>query len=96
MFKRYELSFSQLRELKEFSDSIDIMFFSTPTSSSGIKELLKSDGYTNENIEGIFKGVFMRVVMYIWGSGNLCKNTQLDKEFYPNETPEERKIRYKK
>ncbi len=43
MFKRYELSFSQLRELKEFSDSIDIMFFSTPTSSSGIKELLKLD-----------------------------------------------------
>lgn len=40
MFKRYELSFSQLKELKEYSDSIGILFFSTPTGSQGIQDLL--------------------------------------------------------
>lgn len=39
MFKRYELNFNQLRELKLYSDSIGIIFFSTPTSSDGIQEL---------------------------------------------------------
>ena len=43
MFKRYELSFSQLKELKEYSDSIGMIFFSTPTGSQGIQDLLNLD-----------------------------------------------------
>ena len=31
MFKRYELNFDQLKELKSYCDDIDIPFFSTPT-----------------------------------------------------------------
>lgn len=41
MFKRYELSFDQLSELKEYCDSIGVTFFSTPTSKEGIAELIK-------------------------------------------------------
>lgn len=41
MFKRYELSFEQLKELKSFSDDIKIDFFSTPTSKMGIEHLKK-------------------------------------------------------
>jgi len=39
MFKRYELSANQLQELKEYCDKIVIVFFSTPTSERGIKDL---------------------------------------------------------
>ena len=39
MFKRYELSFNQLSELKVYCDSIGITFFSTPTSKEGIDDL---------------------------------------------------------
>lgn len=41
MFKRYELSFEQLKELKSFSDDLKIDFFSTPTSKRGIDHLAK-------------------------------------------------------
>ncbi len=41
MFKRYELNFTQLQDLKSFSDELGIVFFSTPTGISGINELLK-------------------------------------------------------
>ncbi len=43
MFKRYELSTSQLRELKQYCDEIGIIFFSTPTSKQGIKDLQDID-----------------------------------------------------
>jgi N-acetylneuraminate synthase/N,N'-diacetyllegionaminate synthase len=39
MFKRYELSLEQLRELKNYADQIGIVFFSTPTSLRGLKDL---------------------------------------------------------
>ena len=39
LFKKNELSFSQIRELKEFSDKNNIMFHATPTSEKGINEL---------------------------------------------------------
>ena len=41
MFKRYELSFQQLEELKSYCDSLGIIFFSTPTSKKGIDILKK-------------------------------------------------------
>jgi N-acetylneuraminate synthase/N,N'-diacetyllegionaminate synthase len=41
MFKRYELSFDQLKQLKEFADDLEIDFFSTPTSKKGIDDLIK-------------------------------------------------------
>lgn len=41
MFKRYELSFDQLKELKSYCDDIDITFFSTPTGKQGVDELLQ-------------------------------------------------------
>ena len=43
MFKRYELSDEQVRELKEFCDENEIDFHSTPTSFSGV-DLLKDIG----------------------------------------------------
>ncbi|MCS7029438.1 MAG: N-acetylneuraminate synthase family protein [Bacteroidia bacterium] len=39
MFKRYELSFEQLEELKKYADEVGIIFFSTPTSLRGIQDL---------------------------------------------------------
>jgi len=39
MFKRYELTFEKLKKLKSYCDSIEINFFSTPTSARGIEEL---------------------------------------------------------
>lgn len=39
MFKRYELSFSQLKELKDYCDKKEVVFFSTPTSEKGINDL---------------------------------------------------------
>jgi len=41
MFKRYELTFDQLRFLKEYCDKKQIIFFSTPTSKIGVDELVK-------------------------------------------------------
>ena len=41
LFKRYELSFHQLAELKSYCDSSGIIFFSTPTSQKGI-DILKT------------------------------------------------------
>ena len=41
MFKRYELSFDQLKELKSYCDQKEIEFFSTPTNSEGIKNLME-------------------------------------------------------
>jgi N-acetylneuraminate synthase/N,N'-diacetyllegionaminate synthase len=41
MFKRYELSFEQLRQLKEYCDFKKIFFFSTPTNLHGIQDLKK-------------------------------------------------------
>lgn len=41
MFKRYELSFEQLKFLKEYCDSKQVLFFSTPTSQRGIDDLVK-------------------------------------------------------
>ena len=41
MFKRYELSFDQLNELKSYCDDIDITFFSTPTGKQGVDELIQ-------------------------------------------------------
>src|SRR6476646_10119730 len=41
MFKRYELSFEQLKLLKEHCLKNDIFFFSTPTSKRGIDDLVK-------------------------------------------------------
>lgn len=41
MFKRYELSFDQLKELKNYCDDIDITFFSTPTGKQGVNELIQ-------------------------------------------------------
>ena len=41
MFKRYELSFNQLKELKNYCDDIDITFFSTPTGKQGVDELIQ-------------------------------------------------------
>lgn len=41
MFKRYELSFDQLKQLKEFADDQEIDFFSTPTSKKGLNDLIK-------------------------------------------------------
>ena len=41
MFKRYELSFNQLKELKNYCDDIDIIFFSTPTGKQGVDELIQ-------------------------------------------------------
>ena len=41
MFKRYELNFDQLKELKSYCDDIDITFFSTPTGKQGINELIQ-------------------------------------------------------
>jgi N,N'-diacetyllegionaminate synthase len=41
MFKRYELSFNQLKELKNYCDDIDIIFFSTPTGKQGVNELIQ-------------------------------------------------------
>ncbi len=43
MFKRYELSAAQLKELKKYCDEIGIVFFSTPTSQRGIKDLQEID-----------------------------------------------------
>ena len=40
LFKRCELSFDQLSELKELSDSLGVHFQSTPTSSQGINALV--------------------------------------------------------
>lgn len=39
MFKRCELNFEKLEELKTYADKIGITFFSTPTSISGIRDL---------------------------------------------------------
>jgi len=39
MFKRYELSSTQLKELKSYCDEMGVVFFSTPTSERGIKDL---------------------------------------------------------
>jgi N-acetylneuraminate synthase/N,N'-diacetyllegionaminate synthase len=41
MFKRYELSFEQLKLLKEYCDKKGVIFFSTPTSKRGIDDLVK-------------------------------------------------------
>jgi N,N'-diacetyllegionaminate synthase len=41
MFKRYELSFEQIQVLKDYSDELEIIFFSTPTSLKGIEDLEK-------------------------------------------------------
>lgn len=41
MFKRYELSFEQLKGLKEHCDKKGVLFFSTPTSKRGIDDLAK-------------------------------------------------------
>ena len=41
MFKRCELHHDQLRSLKEYCDSIGLVFFSTPTSVKGIAELVE-------------------------------------------------------
>ncbi|WCL51228.1 N-acetylneuraminate synthase family protein [Leptospira sp. GIMC2001] len=41
MFKRYELSFEQIQVLKDYSDELGIIFFSTPTSLKGIEDLEK-------------------------------------------------------
>ena len=40
MFKRCELNFEELRELKEYCDALDLCFFSTPTSRRGIEDLV--------------------------------------------------------
>jgi N-acetylneuraminate synthase/N,N'-diacetyllegionaminate synthase len=40
MFKRCELAPGQLRELREHCDRQNVLFFSTPTSESGIRDLL--------------------------------------------------------
>src|SRR5215475_15889763 len=40
MFKRCELSNTQLRELREHCDRRGVIFFSTPTSEAGIQELV--------------------------------------------------------
>jgi N,N'-diacetyllegionaminate synthase len=41
MFKRYELSFEQLKQLKEYCDKKGVIFFSTPTSKGGIDDLVR-------------------------------------------------------
>lgn len=41
MFKRYELKFDQLRSLKEYCDLKGIIFFSTPTGSKGLLDLVE-------------------------------------------------------
>ena len=41
MFKRYELSFDQLKIIKEYCDKRGIIFFSTPTGKQGIDDLVK-------------------------------------------------------
>lgn len=43
MFKRYELNFEQLKELKLHCDEIEIDFFSTPTSQKGVDQLMELD-----------------------------------------------------
>ena len=40
MFKRYELGFDALHELKSYCDSLGLIFHSTPTSLAGIKTLV--------------------------------------------------------
>jgi len=41
MFKQCELSFRQIRELKDYCDKLKIIFFSTPSSVKGVCELNK-------------------------------------------------------
>lgn len=41
MFKRYELNFEQLADLKKYCDSKGIIFFSTPTSKRGLDDLIR-------------------------------------------------------
>jgi N-acetylneuraminate synthase/N,N'-diacetyllegionaminate synthase len=41
MFKRYELTRGQLHALKEYCDHVGILFFSTPTGTEGIEELVE-------------------------------------------------------
>jgi N,N'-diacetyllegionaminate synthase len=41
MFKRYELSFEQIKQLKEYCDKKGVIFFSTPTSKRGIDDLIR-------------------------------------------------------
>lgn len=41
MFKRYELNFEQLKQLKEYCDKKGVVFFSTPTSRRGIDDLVR-------------------------------------------------------
>ncbi len=41
MFKRYELNREQLTELKQYCDRQNIVFHSTPTSESGVQDLVK-------------------------------------------------------
>jgi N,N'-diacetyllegionaminate synthase len=41
MFKRYELTFDQLKFFKEYCDKKGILFFSTPTSKQGVNHLVK-------------------------------------------------------
>ena len=43
MFKRYELSFENLQELKSYCDKKGTIFFSTPTSKRGLDDLVKLD-----------------------------------------------------
>lgn len=43
MFKRYELSFELLKELKQCCDNEGITFLSTPTSQKGIDQLVELD-----------------------------------------------------
>jgi N-acetylneuraminate synthase/N,N'-diacetyllegionaminate synthase len=40
MFKRYELTAAQLKQLKEYCDKKGVVFFSTPTSVRGINDLI--------------------------------------------------------
>ncbi len=41
MFKRYELSYAQLKELSDYSNRKNTIFFSTPTSKKGLQELVE-------------------------------------------------------
>jgi N,N'-diacetyllegionaminate synthase len=41
MFKRFELTRNQLRDLKVYCDSLGVNFHSTPTSKSGIQDLVE-------------------------------------------------------
>lgn len=83
LFKKNELSFSQIRELKEFSDKNNIMFHATPTNVRAVNELIDigcevikngSDFLTNFKILSTIAKSKMPIVI----STGMCKKKEID------------------